>query len=338
MAVPEPMILRRLQTSRTGRARYRATISCLVFTAWLFGSSAAISGADIRHRWGETVFPDQPARIVSLSFTGIDTLLALKLVPIAYRAWYGGDEAGLWPWARAHMPAHMPTGTKVTVLRGEIDPEAVARLRPDFVEAMYSGLSRAQYAALSRVSAVLPPLDGQGDFSAAWDDMVRGVGAATGRTQAADQVIERLHARFQAIRDRHPDWAGKTAVIAQAHGPVIYNDTDPRMALMTRLGFRLPDAARKFSLGNFFFKLDPELTAPLEADVVLWLRFSADTEHRIDHPLTHTRRSAREGREIFLTPELSAALSYASPLSIPYALTHLEPLLEAVLTKRGTHP
>ena len=280
------------------------------------------------------MFPDRPNRIVSLSFTGIDTLLALDLVPMAYRAWYGGDEMGLWPWARRHMPAR----TSVTVLRGEIDPEAVARLKPDVVEAMYSVLSRAQYAALSRVSAVLPALDGRGDFGATWDDMLRGVGVAAGRAEAAKQVIERIHAQFRAIRDRHPDWAGKTAVVAQADGPVIYNDTDPRMALMTRLGFQLPQAARKFSLGNFFFKLDPELTAPLEADVVLWLRFNAEAEHRITHPLHHTRSSAREGREIFLTPELSAALSYASPLSIPYALTRLEPLLETVLNKKGASP
>ena len=307
-------------------------ISCIFAVLCVFGSSTAVSAAKVQHRWGETVFPDQPNRIVSLSFTGIDTLLALDLTPIAYRAWYGGDEMGLWPWTRHHMPA----GTKIAVLRGEIDTEAIARLRPDFVEAMYSGLSRAQYAALSRVSAVLPALDGLGDFAATWDDMLRGVGVATGRADTARRVIEQLHAQFRAIRNRHPDWAGKTAVVAQINGPLIFNDTDPRMSFMTRLGFRLPDAARKFSLGNFYFKLDPELTAPLDADVVLWLNFDAKAKQRINHPLHHTQRSAREGREIFLTPELSAALSYASPLSIPYALTHLEPLLESVLDKRSS--
>lgn len=281
----------------------------------------------IEHRWGKTTITEEPKRIVSLSFSGIDTLLALGLTPHSYRAWFGGNKYGLWPWAEKHMPNE----AQKTVLRGEINPEEIARMRPDFIEAMYSGISPAQYAALSRVAPVLPAQKGAGDFGTAWDTMLRSVGYAVGRQDKAEDVIQGIEALITTIRERHPDWEGKTAVVAQSDGPLIFSKTDPRMALISRLGFKLSDAAQQFSLGNFYFKLDRELTEPLNADVIVWINLHNDFSALEKHPLRHTLSPVKEGREIFLDAELSAALSYSSPLSIPYALKRLEPMLEKVL-------
>jgi len=296
----------------------------------LLGVSAPLTAepVTVAHRWGETVVPELPRRIVSLSYTGIDTLIALDLVPVAYRAWFGGDERGLWPWAADRLTA----GAAPLVLRGEIDAETVARLRPDLVEAMYSGIGRAQYAALSQVTAVLPPSEGQSDFAATWDGMLHRVGAATGRADQAEARIAEIRAKLGAVRDAHPDWRGRTAVVALPDGPLIYTADDPRMALLRALGFRLPDAARDLARGGFYFELDRELTAPLEADVLIWLDWGAGVDGARSHPLHHTLRAVREGREIVADRALSAALSYASPLSIPYALERLVPLLEAALS------
>ncbi|MDF1791225.1 MAG: ABC transporter substrate-binding protein [Thalassobaculaceae bacterium] len=288
---------------------------------------AAAETADtvIEHRWGETRVDARPERIVTLSLTGVDTFLALGVVPIAYRAWYGGDDNGLWPWASARLPK----AARPVVLRGEIDAETVARLRPDLVEAMYSGITRAQYAAISHVAPTLPPLDARDAFAATWRDMLIGAGRATGRREVAHAAIARLEQRIAAIRAAHPEWQGATAVVAGPDGPSIYTWSDPRMTLMRRLGFRMPASARALSLGGFFLTLDRELTAPLDADILLWLDFGGGMASVLDHPLRHAMRAAREGREIVADPDLSAALSYASPLSIPYALDRLVPLLEA---------
>lgn len=310
-----------------GRQRLKAAATCLFVATYLMSSSDAAEFARVEHRWGDTIVRHQPERILSLSYIGIDTLLALELRPIAYRAWYGGDRRGLWPWAAARLPSQ----AAAVVLRGEIDVEAVARLRPDFVEAMYSGITRAQYSALSSVVPVLPAIAGKGDFGATWEDMLLGVGQATGRLQTAHAVIEEIEADFAAVRATHPEWEGMTAIVALPDGPLVFSDSDPRMAFMSRLGFRLPDAALKLYLGGFFFKLDRELTEPLEADVVLWLDVGSGIASVLDHPLRHTRRAVHEGREIVVGPELAAALSYASPLSIPFALERLVPMLESAL-------
>ncbi|MEQ8830164.1 MAG: ABC transporter substrate-binding protein [Alphaproteobacteria bacterium] len=299
----------------------------LVAAALSAGPSLHAEDIAVDHRWGRTVLTEPAERIVTLSYTGIDTLLALGIMPIAYRTWYGGDERGLWPWAAAHLPV----GATGLPLKGEIDPEAVARLNPDLVEASYSGISRAQYAALSHVTAVLPPPEGRGDFGTPWDEMLRIVGKATGRGARAQNVIEAIESRIDAVRRAHPDWQGKTAVVARLDGPLIFSEMDPRMKLISRLGFQLPDTANALALNNFYFKLDRELTEPLDADVVIWLDFAADRGSLDSHPLRHALRAFQEGREIFLGPGVSAALNYASALSIPYALDRLVPMLEAAL-------
>ncbi|MEM9011736.1 MAG: ABC transporter substrate-binding protein [Pseudomonadota bacterium] len=281
----------------------------------------------IAHRWGETRVDSVPERIVTLSYTGVDAMLALGLVPIAYRTWYGGDARGLWPWAAQLMPAEATP----LILRGEIDPAALVRLRPDLVEATYSGITRPQYRALSRFTPVLPPLPGQADFATTWDRMLLAIGEATGRRDRAEAVIAALLAEIAAVRAAHPDWEGRTAVVALPDGPAIFSENDGRTALMQRLGFVLPEAARGLGRGAFFFEPDRELTAPLEADVILWLDAGGGVEALRQHPLRHSLRAVREGREIVADPDLTAALSYASPLSLPYALERLVPLLEAAL-------
>lgn len=315
-----------------GFARRGAGFLCLLCLA-VAASGARAESVEIAHRWGTTEIEGPPERVVSLSYTGVDYFLALGVTPVAYRAWYGGDENGLWPWAAPHLDTADPV-----VMRGEIDIEAVARLRPDLIEATYSGISQAEYAALSRIAPVLAPPGGVGEFGATWDVMLDLVGRATGRAAQARTVETDLLDRFDRIAAAHPGWAGQSAVVAWPDGPLVYGPDDPRMAVLDRLGFGLPDAARRLNRGGFYFRLDPELTAPLDADVVIWLDVGAGVEVVLDHPLRHTLRIVAEGREIVAEPDLAAALSYASPLSIPFALDRLVPRLEDALDGSARTP
>ncbi len=298
---------------------------------WLLAIVLALPGiaaasVEIDHRWGTTIVGDSPERVVSLSYTGVDYLRALGVSPLAYRAWYGGDAEGLWPWTPPFDGPDAPL-----ILRGEIDLEAVARLEPDLIEAVYSGITRAEYDALSRIAPVLAPPEGGTEFSATWPRMLQMIGTATGRSARAREIRADLLARFAAIRAAHPGWAGSTAVIAWPEGPLIYGPEDPRSDILGRLGFRAPDAARRLARGGFYFRLDTELTDPLEADVLIWLDLGAGVGAAADLPLRASLRAVAEGREVVATPDTAAALSYGTPLSIPYALDRLVPRLEQAL-------
>ncbi|MFX4296001.1 MULTISPECIES: ABC transporter substrate-binding protein [Roseobacteraceae] len=287
----------------------------------------------VNHVWGQTVIPHDPQRIVSLSFNGLDHWLALGIQPVAYRVWYGGDARGLWPWA-VPVADHLDA----IPLRGEIQAEQVARLKPHLIDAMYSGLTHAQYKALSRIAPVLPPPPGASDFGASWQQMTHTFAMAVGQPELGLKVTGDLQDRFAEIRNAHPDWAGKTAVIAWPDGPLIYGPEDARMKILEGLGLRLPQAAQAFAHDGFYFRLDKELTAPLDADVLVWLDLGGGVSAAQNYPLRHTLNAVAEGREVVTDPTLSAAMSYASPLSIAYALDRLVPLLEQALDGNPATP
>jgi iron complex transport system substrate-binding protein len=209
--------------------------------------------------------------------------------------------------------------------------ETVARLEPDLIEAMYSGISQSQFRALSQIAPVLPPPPDTSDFSASWQQMIGVFGRVTDRDELAHDVAHGLENRFSAIRAAHPEWQDQTAVVVWPDGPLIYGPQDARVRLLTNLGFRLPESATRFARDGFFFRLERELTKPLDADVIIWLDLGGGVSAAVEHPLRHTMRAPKEGREIVADPELSAALSYASPLSIGHALDRLVPLLEQAL-------
>lgn len=286
----------------------------LCVCAALLSPLTASAQVEIAHRWGTTRIDGTPQRIVSLSYNGADSWLALGVQPVAYRVWYGGDDSGLWPWAA-------PLATGGTPLRGEIDMEAIVRLQPDLIEAMYSGLTEAQYRTLSRFAPVLPPQAGVADFGHDWRSMIEVFGRASGREARAIKVIAGLDARLAEVA--RPDWQGRTAAMAMPDGPMLLFARDPRMRLLSRLGFEVPQAARRIDRGSFYAELDPEVTAPLDADLLIWLDLGGGVGAVRDHPLRGALRAAAEGRELVAPPEISAALSYGSALSLGHALDWL---------------
>src|SRR5690606_23184754 len=52
----------------------------------------------IEHKYGATTIDAEPKRVVSVGFGEHDGLLALGVVPIAVRDWYGDQPYATWPW------------------------------------------------------------------------------------------------------------------------------------------------------------------------------------------------------------------------------------------------
>ena len=52
---------------------------------------------NFEHRFGTAVIKARPERIVSLDYGGQDDLLALRVVPVAVRYWYGDYPLSTWP-------------------------------------------------------------------------------------------------------------------------------------------------------------------------------------------------------------------------------------------------
>lgn len=300
----------------------------LIHSLLLWFGLAAVSGAEpvtLPHKYGSTVIHAPPERVVSVSYIGHDFLLALGVVPVGLREWYGNHPYGVWPWAQQALGDAKPV-----VLKGEIDIEEIARLQPDLIVGQWSGMSEQQYRLLSQIAPTLPPDVGETDYSSSWQKMLRRIGAATGRRDLAEQVVSRLERRFKHLRNTHPDWASKSAVVAWSPSLSAFASQDLRGRFLSNLGFTVPQAIDDLVRGgNFYVPISAETLEPIDTDVLIWLH-TGDLEQSLNQiRLRPLMRAVEQRREIAIDAVLSAALSHSSPLSLDFALDQLAPVIAA---------
>lgn len=273
------------------------------------------------HAFGETVLDRPATRVVSLGYTSHDALLALGVVPLALRYWYGDAPFGVWPWA-----ADLLGGAEPVVLTGESGIETVAALQPDLIIGIGSGISQAEYDVLSQVAPVLMHQAGSPIYGMGWDALTRILGQATGKTALAETLIAQTAQAFADARARHPDWQGKTGTAAYHFSGEVgaYAAFDGRSRFLTELGFRLAPAIEAYQGEAFYVPQSPEDLSALEADVLLWLSGTDADDDLAALPMRRLLVSHAQGREVFAGTLTAAAVSYGSILSLPFALQRLE--------------
>ncbi len=290
------------------------------------GYSAALAQdfpVTLKHMYGSTTIPAQPKCVVSLGFAGVDNILALGLKPVAVREWYGDYPYAVWPWATEALGDAKPE-----VLKGDLNIEQIAALKPDLILAASSGITEEQYQLLSQIAPTVVPEAQYGLYGTPWEVDVRTDGKALGKSAEAEAAIKAVEDRFAAIRAAHPEWEGKTATVAfQYEGaPGGYRSIDTRARLLASLGFKTPAALDALGKPDDFYAMtSAEDLSPLDADVVIWFEEFTDA---LALKLWPTMRAYNEGREVFVDNMISGAFSFSSLLSINYALDKLVPLIE----------
>lgn len=299
----------------------------LILSLLLMGVNAAWADTfpqTFDHRYGTTIVPEKPQKIVSISYIGHDFLLALGVKPHALRKWYGTDQYGVWPWGHDALGDAKPI-----VLQGQLDFEQIAAMRPDLIVSQWSGISEQDYAILSRISPTIAPQVGFGDYGMRWQDMLATLGRATGTSTKAQEIIKRIETRFATLRDHHPEWQGASAVMVYAGQTGAYTAKDIRGRFLEDLGFKVPAAINEHATADNFYVLVPdEDLSAIDTDALVWIDTGGSISTLRKMPLRPHLRAFKEGREIYAQPLLSAALSHSSPLSLEFALDALIPLLE----------
>src|SRR5689334_5724694 len=92
-----------------------ATEAVLVEATEAPATEAAASAypVTIEHKYGSTTITEFPQRIVLVGLTEQDALLALGVVPVATREWYGERPGAIFEWAQdllgdAEVPVVLP--------------------------------------------------------------------------------------------------------------------------------------------------------------------------------------------------------------------------------------
>ncbi|GAA4673987.1 iron-siderophore ABC transporter substrate-binding protein [Pseudonocardia yuanmonensis] len=283
----------------------------------------------IEHKFGSTTIPAAPQRVVSLGYTEQDAILAFGVVPVGVRYAFGPQDDVFFPWADAAAGAAKPT----ILPREEVDPEAVAALKPDLIMAVTAGLDQNQYDVLSRIApVVVPPKEFQ-DFGVPWQDQTRLTGRALGQSDRADELVAQVEAKFAQVKAANPDLVGRSLVLS---GPSydgrypFHASADTRTRFFGELGMVVPPELDAIAGDQFYGYLSREQAGMLNEDVLVFQAGSEQEKAAIAaDPILRTVPAVAQGRSLFVEGADYDALQFASALSLPYLLDSFVPKLTA---------
>lgn len=286
----------------------------------------------VEHKYGETTVEQRPERVVTVGFSEQDIVLALGVVPVGIRDWYGEQPNAVWPWAQDELGGAEPEVLDAAA----INLEAIAALDPDVILGISSGMTEAEYADLSEIAPTITQSDDFVDYGVPWQDATLVIGEVLGEAQRAAELVEETEALIAEVAERNPDFAGASGVVAYHYGEGkigAYGPEDTRSRLLTALGFELPPAIVERAGDAFYADFSTENIDLVDADVLVWISAGITEAGFVeDEPLRPQLRAFQEGREVLLSdPVLGGAWSFSSVLSIPFLLEALEPKLAAAV-------
>ncbi|MEU4196097.1 iron-siderophore ABC transporter substrate-binding protein [Kribbella sp. NPDC026611] len=288
----------------------------------------------IKNKYGDTVVKAAPQRIVTVGLVEQDALLALGVVPVATTEWFGEKPGALFPWAKAKLG----DGAVPQVLSDKdgLQFEKIAALRPDLIIGLYSGITADDYRKLTAIAPTVAQPAGVPDYGVAWQDVARTVGQAVGKAPEADELVQGIEGRFAAVRSEHPEFKGRTALMASPYqGYFVYGTQDPRSRLLTDFGFSLPGGLDKVIGDRFGGNLSAERIGLLDVQALVWFPEKGGTAKLKADPLYRNLKVRTQARDIFIEEdnddELYGATSFVSVLSLPTVLDQLVPKLAAAV-------
>ncbi|MFH9725724.1 iron-siderophore ABC transporter substrate-binding protein [Streptomyces sp. NPDC017254] len=299
------------------------------------GAKPAAFPVTVEHKYGSTTIDTEPKTIVTLGLSDQDAVLALGVKPAGAVDWFKETPYGKWPWTKDKWGSDKP---QIVGERDEYNIEKIAALKPDLVIAQYSGMKKEQYDTLSKFTKVVAQPKDHPDYGAPWQTMTQQIGKALGKDAEAAKLIADIDARFEAARDKHPEWAAKTLAVADSFEAGKYSaftKTDPKSIFFQELGFKLkPEIDALAKPGFNVAELSAEKLDVLDVDRLVWVTSSTEANDRIKaEPLYKKLKVNQEKRDLFVpyqNPDIGAAFSFNTVLSIPYAIDAIEPLLAAV--------
>lgn len=280
-------------------------------------------------RHGETTIEAAPERVVAVGFNDADVILSLGIVPVGERSLLGGLDATTRPWFREALGDAEPPQ-----LLGaeELDHEAVAALQPDLILGMYSATSAEEHALLSAIAPTVAQPDDFIDWGIPWREQLERTGRALGREERAAELRDELEAAFEEARDSLPELDGATFTFAAATTSELYVYTadDLRARFFADLGLEVTDEVESVTGDEFYAQISREQAELLEADVLV---VYAERETFEADPIFAGLDVVQEGRVIYLdaADDLTNAVGFSSPLSLPVALDGFLPRLADAL-------
>lgn len=286
----------------------------------------------IEHKFGSTTITEAPQRIVSIGYTEQDTLLALGVTPIAIRYWYGEEDA-IMAWAEDKVEGDAPIVLEMEF--GALNYEAILELEPDLISAVTSGISQEEYDLLSQIAPTIAQTDEYINFGMPWQDVTLMIGSAIGKSDEAEALVAEVEGLVAEARAENPQFEGKTVASSYYYDDIFgfYTDQDSRGRFFTELGFVVPEELIEIAGESFYANISIERMDLLDQDLIaiVNLQFIEGGRDTLEADALFSQLNAvKNGHVLYLEESVENALGFYSPLSIPYALEEVLPLLQEI--------
>lgn len=283
----------------------------------------------VRHRFGVTLVPQEPRRVVSVGYEEHDLILHFGVVPVLQRDYFGDQPAAVWPWAR-----HLLGGARPQTFRAaEIPLWRVAAARPDLIMATNAGLDHDTYRRLSAIAPTVAQHPDHDDWETPRDVMLADIARVFGQEGRAERLTDDVRTRLIEVAEAHPEWRGRVATSVTIAEDGLWVDLGGhcRGSLLLELGFRLPDGLRGEPLGTRHAGVGADGVAAIDRDLLLWVNGEDDPAPIADLPGRRQLDAHRDGREVYLDKVMTGAYTTQSPLAVAYLLDRLVPEIEAAI-------
>lgn len=286
----------------------------------------------IKHSYGETTVAKEPKRVLTVSWTDQDAVLALGVVPVgAVKLTWGGNEAGSTEWFDAkleELDAEQPTRFNYDQA---LDLDAIAKLSPDVIIAANSGITKQDYAKLTKIAPTVAPPGAI--WVTSWQDSLDIVGQVLGRNKLADQVEADTEKTIAEAKAANPDIQGKSVIFSYLNAADlsqvgIYLAEDNRVRILTELGMTVPPSVTKLKgTDPYYTQVSAERSSELTSDVFLtYVEQPTDLETFKKDKLVGQIPALKSGNVYGeIDKHIGLAITNPSPLSIPYLIEHFLP-------------
>jgi iron complex transport system substrate-binding protein len=292
----------------------------------------------VTHKYGTTEITKEPQRIVAVGFRDQEYMLALDVIPVGIRDWYGPEHPyDQWPWVGPALKGR--PAPEIHSGFDELNLEKIAAMRPDLITTVYSDVTKDVYDQLAKIAPTVAQGAVAEDFTMSWQDETTLIGQSLGRTKRAEVLISSTEKLFTDAAAAHPEFKGKKIGVLQFGDPgnfYVLNPTDPKARFFTDLGFTVPDSLAQLVGSESNKQVSFErLDVLADLDLVVWLSAEDPDSKSLENAvksdqLYQSLKSVKEGRDLFLTKG-SDALAWGSPLSLPSAVTDIVPQLTPAL-------
>ncbi|MDV8055945.1 ABC transporter substrate-binding protein [Rhodococcus sp. IEGM 1343] len=291
----------------------------------------------VQHMYGDTMLDAVPERVATWGFGTTDAVLALGVVPVAMpSAEYGGGDDLIYPWVSDAIESlGGPAPVLLDNVTDALSVEKLLATDPDVVLAPHSGLTRAEYDAVTAagVPVIAPPEE---LWSTPWRDVITTTGDVLGVPERARDLVADLDRQVQDAGAQHPEFDGRTIAYVSEAADVYYLllPSDPRVELLENLGFASPASVADLATDDATYSttVSAENISKIDADVVFT---QVDTEDALqqflDSPVSRQIPAVAAGAVAgFVGQEAGAAVG-PTALSIPYFLpTLVDGLADAI--------